>query len=509
MTARGATGQEEQVVVWAPTGRDGPLTRDLLAAQGLKARVCADRAAFLAALAADAGVALVADEALAEPGALEAVSDALRRQPPWSDILVVIFTREVQPLEPAAAQLGALANVTTLERPAHLPTLFGIVQAGLRARRRQYEVRDLLSSLADTHRRKDEFLAMLGHELRNPLSAIAMASHLLGRAPADPQLVDRQRALIDRQVGSLTRIVEDLLDVTRISRGTVSLRRERVDLNDVARRAHQTLAPSLGERRVEVVASAAPAIVDGDPVRLEQVVANLVHNASKFTRPGGLVRITVRDGAERHALAVTDDGEGIPAAQLERIFEVFAQIDPSIDRSRGGLGLGLPLARGLVELHGGTLRASSDGPGRGATFELELPAATAAGAAAGPTGAAPAERGRLRVLVVEDNADLREGLKDLLEGCGFDVDAAVDGQQGLERFLAHPPDVALIDIGLPIMDGYELARRLRAAGAKGRLLALTGYGQASDRERAVEAGFSRHLVKPVRVDELLAALGAR
>jgi CheY-like chemotaxis protein/two-component sensor histidine kinase len=302
--------------------------------------------------------------------------------------------------------------------------------------------------------------------------------------------------------------VDDLLDVSRITRGKITLRTERVEFAELARRALETARPLLDGRRI-VVASGVPAglWIEADPVRIEQVLLNLLHNAAKFTEPGGRVSLRAEKGGGRVCIAVSDDGVGIAADLLPRIFDLFMQGERSLDRTQGGLGIGLTLVRRLVELHGGTVRAASAGPGQGSEFVVELPLVGEPASAAPERPAFPAAAARRRVLVVDDNVDAARTLAEALGGWGHEVEIAHDGASALDRVLRRPPQVVLLDIGLPGMDGYAVAQRLREAGVSDLLLiALSGYGQAADRERTRRAGFHDHLVKPVDLVSLAALL---
>ena len=354
-------------------------------------------------------------------------------------------------------------------------------------------------------RAKDEFLAMLGHELRNPLSPILTAVQLLrlnGR-------MDREHEIIERQVRNLIRLVDDLLDVSRLTSGKIELRKERIEIADAVARAIEMASPVL-ERKQQVLSVQIPSrglAVEGDPTRLAQVFANLLTNAAKYSDEG--TRITVdASGDEAHVrVCVTDEGIGISREMLDRVFELFEQQRQAIDRSQGGLGLGLTIVRSLVMLHGGTVRATSEGEGKGSEFVVELPRAVAA-PDAGPEPSS-ADRvslagGGTRVLIVDDNLDALALLDEILTSIGYVVEAAADGPAALKAAERFHPEVAILDIGLPVMDGYELAERLRRADANGmlRLIAVTGYGQEEDRRRSAMAGFAAHLVKPVAFDEL-------
>ena len=368
--------------------------------------------------------------------------------------------------------------------------------------------------LVETDRRKDEFLAMLSHELRNPPAPILHAVELLGHD--DPRLVSKAREIIGRQSEHLTRLVDDLLDVSRITSGKVRLERRPVALKGVVDTAVDTWRHVIAQRRQElsVEVPEEPLFVEADPTRLAQVISNLLHNAVKFTPEGGRIAISAAREDGRIALRIRDDGPGIASDDLERIFDLFVQGPPSLDRPQGGLGLGLTLARRLAELHGGTVFAASGGAGQGSEFVVNLPSSgpPEPGAApkaleeeaAGATRRHGAARGR-RVLVVDDNADARDAMKFLLEEEGHEVRTAGDGPAALEEARIRPPEVVLLDIGLPGMDGYEVARALRALpGCElASIVAVSGYGQAEDRAQSRAAGFDEHFVKPVAPDRLL------
>ena len=357
-------------------------------------------------------------------------------------------------------------------------------------------------ALREADRHRTQFIAMLSHELRAPLAPIRNALYVLERAdlPAD----QRQRAstIAARQLRHLTRLVDDLLDVTRLSRREYHLDRHRVDLAVVARAAvedHRSIL-ALREVSVEVVTPPGPVIVDGDAARLAQIIGNLVVNAAKFTDPGGKVLLTIEITGSEATLCVTDTGIGIPDQLLESIFEPFVQADTSLARTRGGLGLGLAVVRSLVELHGGTVRARSGGSGRGAEFVVTLPLAVEV----------PAVKPRLarqggtrRVLVIEDNEDTAATLKEVLELEGHEVRVEADGVHGVEAALQFHPDVVLCDIGLPGLNGYEVARRLRSAGEiSATLVAVTGYSSPEDVREATDAGFHHHVPKPADLEHL-------
>jgi PAS domain S-box-containing protein len=359
-------------------------------------------------------------------------------------------------------------------------------------------------------RAKDEFLAMLGHELRNPLAPIVTALHLMSmRGDAS---TEGERRIIERQVAHLSRLVDDLLDVSRITRGKIQLQREVLDIADVVDKALELAHPLL-EKRMHAVAVDLPddpLYVGGDAIRLAQVLSNLLTNAAKFTPWDGHIAVHARGDPDTVEITVEDSGRGIDPALLPRVFDLFVQGAQPIDRQSGGLGLGLTIVKTLVQMHGGTVSAHSEGLQRGARFVVRLPRSAPPAAAGGrmvSSAAAPATGGR--VLVVDDNVDAADTLAVLLEAAGYNERTAADGPRALRTLDTFTPDIGILDIGLPGMDGYELARRFRAEprAARVRLIALTGYGRDPDRHRALDGGFDEHLVKPVSAERLLEVLG--
>ncbi|HVO13328.1 MAG TPA: ATP-binding protein [Vicinamibacteria bacterium] len=374
-------------------------------------------------------------------------------------------------------------------------------------------LREVEQALRDADRRKTEFLALLSHELRNPLAPITSSLHVLEQAAPGGEQARRAREVIGRQVAQLVRMVDDLLEVTRLTRGRIKLQRRPLELRDLVRRTiedHRSLFDGSGIG-LRFEAAAGPVRVHADENRIAQVVGNLLTNAAKFTSRLGRVTVSVAAdaAASRAVLRVADDGAGIAPEMLPWLFEPFTQADTTLDRSRGGLGLGLALVKGLVEQHGGTVEAASDGPGRGAVFTVRLPLAPDAAATDRPP--APPRPASRRVLVIEDGVDAAESLRELLEIEGHCVAVCYDGAAGIRKAREFRPELVLCDIGLPQMDGYEVARAFRADAqlASARLIALTGYAQPEDLERAAAAGFARHLAKPpdvTRLREVLAGL---
>ena len=399
-----------------------------------------------------------------------------------------------------------LCELAITRNPGDPPTFTGFI-------RDITERKAAEAALREADRRKDEFLAMLAHELRNPLAPIGNAMHLMARS-RDEAILARVHEMVTRQVGHLSRIVDDLLEVSRVARGKVELRRERLDLGRVVRQAGEDQAGAFDRAgvRLDVGVPETPVWVDGDRTRLAQVVTNLLANAAKFTDRGGVVAVRLAPEAGQAELTVADTGIGVDPEVLPRLFEPFAQADRTLARSNGGLGLGLALVKGFVEMHGGTVAAASPGPGLGSEFTVRLatvpepPALTAARPPARPAQTVPK-----RVLIVEDNRDAADSLKLVFELTGYEVTVAYTGPEGAEAARRVKPDLVICDIGLPGMDGYAVARRIRADLGAGCpvLVALTGYGEAADRDKALAAGFDRHFTKPADPLALEAALTAR
>lgn len=363
------------------------------------------------------------------------------------------------------------------------------------------------------HRRKDEFLAMLAHELRNPLAAVSSAVELLGTA-CGAEHIETGRKIIGRQTRLLARLVDDLLDMSRITRGSVLLRNDVLNAQTVVRHAVETVKPLIERRRHEISVSIEkkPLWLEGDAARLEQLIGNLLTNSAKYTEPGGRIEVEARRRLDTISITVRDNGNGIPADLLPDVFELFSQSSRADDRSDAGLGIGLTLARSIAELHGGSIEARSEGYGKGSEFTVCLPAlaedSTSQPAAreAAPATISPPAR---RVLLVDDNEDAAIALSRLLETAGHKVQTTHDGPSALEAAAAGQPDAILLDIGLPGLNGYEVAKRLRQNAALPDLLliAISGYCQEDDRERSAEAGFDHHLAKPIDHRQLLGLLG--
>lgn len=372
------------------------------------------------------------------------------------------------------------------------------------------QLKELEEQLRLQHQRKDEFLAMLGHELRNPLATIVHAVDLL--SSSEPAEVEEARRAIRRQAGTLSRLIDDLLDLSRITRGHVTLERRRVALSDVVSAGVDVWRHLLVQKRQRLTIERAGKTlsVDGDPMRLAQVIANLVHNAAKFTPEGGAIAITMAEDCGSVVLRVRDEGQGMTPEVLAHAFELFVQGPSALDRQQGGLGLGLTLVRRLIDMHGGSIDMNSEGIGRGTEVTIRLPLAAGEEATVRPEEAvaAPASARPRRVLVVEDNADARNMLVILLKRHGHEVRAASDGPAAIAEAQSFSPEVVLLDVGLPRLDGYAVAQALRAASGttEALLVALTGYGQEEDREKAFAAGFDHHLLKPTDPAQVLAVM---
>ncbi len=407
-----------------------------------------------------------------------------------------------------AHSVATVVNKAWLAGSVTMMTLFVLLATLLlslleaRATARTARIQASLTEATATSRAKDEFLAMLGHELRNPLASIGNAAHLIGRATPNSREWQFAHEVIVRQSTHLAHIVDDLFDVGRAIAGKISLARQPLDLHLAVEEALHAVraAGKTAGRRVEL--GGASAWVDADRTRVGQVVSNLVANAVQHTGENGRIALRVAAQGGEAVLTVEDDGAGMDPETAARAFELFFQARQGSDRKKGGLGIGLTLARRIVEMHGGTITATSDGPGRGSAFTIRLPAiAMPRTAPAGDAHAAP--RGGRKVVIVEDSRDTRLSLQKVLESEGHTVHTAADGPSGLDAILELDPDVALVDIGLPGLDGYGLAQRLRFAGIRTFLVALTAYGLSEDKSRAHEAGFDAHITKPAPMEDLL------
>jgi len=370
-------------------------------------------------------------------------------------------------------------------------------------------------ALRSADRSKDEFLATLAHELRNPLAPIRNALEIMGLT-REPQTLDSARHIIERQLGQMIHLVDDLLDISRITQGKIELRPDRVDMLTVLQNAVETSRPLIESRRHELSLRLPPAeslTLRADSTRLVQVIANLLNNAAKYTPEGGRIVLGARREAGHAVVTVEDSGLGIPATMLPRVFDMFAQVDRSLERSQGGLGIGLALVKKLVEMHGGSVQAESEGENRGSRFTIRVPTIAASAGSAQvrqrPDDVLP--YAGTRVLIVDDNVDSASSLATMFELLGCRAAMAHDGLAAVREVETFVPDLAVLDIGLPGISGHEAARRIRqlAAGRTLLLVAVSGWGQEADRKRSIEAGFDHHLVKPVDIEALKAMLPRR
>lgn len=650
MSASPTSDLERRILVLVTTTKDASLTQGILGRAGIACTVCGDVDTVVRELQAGAGALLVAEECVSYEPAGD-LMELIRRQPAWSDLPILLLTRQGADSPEVMQAPEALGNVTLLERPTRVNSLVSSVRAALRARERQYQARARLAelenatnaiwqseqrhrmlveqvkdyaifmvdpqgrptswnegvkrvfgfdeseflggeifsqiftpedvregvpqreleeattngiargdrwmrrkdgsrfwasgittALRDAHgilvgftkvkrdltdrkmaeeaqqraeRTKDEFLATLAHELRNPLAPIRNSLHIMRLAGDTDPTLRRVCEIMERQVDHMVRLVDDLLEVSRITRGQIELRKERIELAAVVSRAVETSRPLIdaGRHQLAISLPAEPVLVDGDPVRLAQVVSNLLNNAAKYTNPGGQIWLSVRKEESQAWISVRDTGIGIPAGMQSVVFEMFSQVDRFSSRSQGGLGIGLTLVRSLVEMHGGEVHLKSEGADEGSEFIVRLPLCVEtarAGDSAAPRIASTVLT-RQRVLVVDDNRDAATSMGLLLKILGADVEVANSGPEALSAIETYHPAVVLLDLGMPEMDGYEVARRIRERREFDdiTLIALTGWGQDEDRRRAHEAGFDHHLVKPADIRSLQELLSSR
>ncbi|MES2164467.1 MAG: ATP-binding protein [Pseudomonadota bacterium] len=497
---------ETRILIYAPTGQDATLAAKVLAMAAINSHVCRTLAELAAQLERGAGAVLTVEEALA-PGGYKLLQEHVARQPDWSDLPIILLTHRGADSPTVRQAVAGLGNLNLMERPVRTLTLITAVHATLRARHKQYQVREAA-------RRKDEFLASLGHELRNPLAPIRTSVSLLTHMYPDAPPVARIRDMVERQVRLLTRLVDDLLDVARITSGKINLQRQQVSLAAVMNHVGELCLQAADAKRIDIAwqLPAEDVLLDADYARVVQIVANIVSNAVKFTPQGGRVAVAASCHGDELLVTVRDNGIGLDAEAIARIFRMFEQSKTVAGQFSSGLGIGLSLARRFAEMHGGSVEASSAGPGQGSEFAIRLP--VLGGAALDP--ALPAAAGdvdgrKLQVLVVDDNQDAADSLAALLEIDGFDAHAVYDGASAIAASAEHPPDLIILDLGMPGMDGYETARAIRQRpGADAILMiALTGWGQGDARRRSGEAGFDHHLVKPVELDQIVRLAGAR
>ena len=501
--------RDRRVLVLPPTTRDGSTTCELLTRAGIAAEIVPTVGVIACELQRGAAAVFLPEEAIAA-GERELLR-VLEEQPPWSDLPILVLTHRGADSANAARAVRLLGNVTLLERPLQVATLISAIRTALRARERQYQIRAHLAeraraveSLKKDDRRKDEFLATLGHELRNPLSPLLTSIHLLKMSGASKQLVPKTVEVMERQVQFLVRLVDDLLEISRITRGVIDVTMQPLELGAILSAAIDSSRPVVDSARHELIVHGPDesVIVEGDPVRLTQVFANLINNAAKYTDIGGHIWIDAHCEGGEAVITVRDDGIGIAPEHLSAVFDMFTQVNRSDRRTQGGLGIGLTLVRSLVAAHHGSVVARSEGVGRGTKFEVRLPLV----ADRQPSAESPGNVWSFpdcRVLIVDDNDDAGDTLGTLLGTLQADVRTVRTGPDALAIIDEFDPDVVLLDIGMPFMDGYEVARRIRLKrGGSVVLIALTGWGQDEDVRRADLAGFDHHLVKPPDLEKL-------
>jgi len=514
-----------RVLIFAPIGRDANLTADLLSRSGISCQICHSMNDVCIELARAAGAILLTEEALADPR-LDDLAEALTAQPPWSDISILLFAgsdRSEASLR-TLHKLEVLRNVTLLDRPIRTAAVVSTVRAALRGRQRQYELRDTLVALQrarieaeHANRLKDEFLATVSHELRTPLNAILGWVAMLRQARFEPTRVASILQIIERNAKAQAQLIADVLDISRMITGRVKLEMMPVSLARVVCDAVDSIRPGAVARGIELHLEVDEGpVASADPDRLQQVVWNLLSNACKFTPEGGRIEVILRADRSRASITVSDTGVGIPPEFMPYVFDRFRQAEQGFTRSHGGLGLGLAIVKHLVEMHGGEVTAKSDGPGKGATFEVRLPLARAitGGRRNRRETTSPdmpaADLSDHSVLVVDDDETTRDLMVTLLGQCGAHVRAAGSVREALEQFNLDIPEVVLADIGMPGEDGLSMIRRIRqrapARGGLVRAIAVSAYARPEDRQAALAAGYDDFLAKPVMPSDVVRAV---
>jgi len=505
---------DTRVLVLTPTPKDFELLSGIFARHFIEGWSCPSLENACAELSIGAGALLVAEEALVNDIAL---THWLHRQPPWSDLPILVLVRPGTDSTEMAAATRRLGNVTILERPTRVAALVSAVQSALRARDRQYQIRDHLieqqrsaAQLRANDQRKDEFLAILAHELRNPLAPISNGLQILNLAYEKDIETAAVRQMMARQLANMKRLVDDLLEVSRVTRGELELRLERAELSAIIKSAIEASQPLITASRhcLEVALPPQPIYLQADIVRLAQVISNLLNNAAKYTHAGGHIALTVERTAEQITIRVIDNGVGISRELQTKIFEIFMQVDASRNRAQGGLGIGLTLVKRLVELHGGSVEVFSGGLGQGSEFVVRLPIRSTVAAANTTAIASGGDLSHLNILIADDNRDAADTLGYLLRGLGALVTVTYGGAEAMAALDLPRTDAAILDIGMQDVDGMQVARRIRAqkGGAAIVLIALTGWGQRQDILDTKDAGFNHHLTKPVDIPQLVSLL---
>lgn len=513
---------EERVLVLAPTGRDAALTCEILKRANIASDICRDIEEVCRGAEQGAGVILLAEEAL-NVYALHCLNELLAKQPAWSDLPLVVFSTSTESSAVLLRDMASWSNVSILERPISITIVISALQSAIRARRRQYQMRDVLLQMEEAHRQKDLFLATLSHELRTPLNSMLGWLTMLRQGKLDQADTERALETIDRNARAQAQMIVDILDVSRIITGKFQLDSHPMELAPLIDATIATVWMAAQAKKIALRVKLDPdaGLVHGDANRLQQVMWNLLINAIKFTPNAGRVEVRLQRRGALVEIKVSDTGQGIDPEVLPYIFDRFRQADNSYQRKHGGLGLGLAIVRHIVELHGGRVSAESLGEGQGASFTVSLPAYTksqggrlpeeaGAGEVESPANSAPLPVAGLQVLLVEDDADSRNMVIRVLAEFGINVTAVSSSPEALVALQELKPDVLVSDIGMPGEDGYTLMRKVRQmeAGNGHRLpaIALSGYASKNDRSRAITAGFQMHIAKPIEIRRLVNAI---
>jgi len=514
-----------RVLIFAPIGRDASLTAELLSRAGIACQVCHAMNDVCIELARGAGAILLTEEALADPR-LDDLADALASQPPWSDISILLFagSDRSQASLRTLHKLEVLRNVTLLDRPVRTAAVISTVRAALRGRQRQYELRDTLVALQrarldaeHANRLKDEFLATVSHELRTPLNAILGWVAMLRQARFEPTRVASILEIVERNAKAQAQLIADVLDISRMISGRVKLELTPVSLARVILDAVDSVRPGAAARAIDLRLDVDEGpVANADPDRLQQVVWNLLSNASKFTPEGGRIDVTLRANRTHATITVADTGVGISSDFLPHVFDRFRQAEQGFTRSHGGLGLGLAIVKQLVEMHGGEATARSDGPGKGAIFDVRLPLARTIPREhrvrqETPSSELPkVDLSDHSILVVDDDEATRDLMVTLLSQCGAKVRAVGSAPQALQEFDVDIPGLVLADIGMPGEDGLSMIRRIRrrppARGGLVRAVAISAYARPEDRQAALAAGYDDYLAKPAMPADVIRAV---
>jgi len=513
-----------RVLIFAPIGRDSSLTADLLSRAGITCQICHSMDDICIELARGAGAILLTEESLADPR-LDDLADALAAQPPWSDISILLFagTDRSQAALRTLHKLEVLRNVTLLDRPIRTAAVITTVRAALRGRQRQYELRDTLVALQRArleaeraNRLKDEFLATVSHELRTPLNAILGWVAMLRQARFEPQRVAGILEIIERNAKAQAQLIADVLDISRMISGRVKLEVTAVSLAHVICDAVDSVRPGAAARGIELHLDVDEGpVANADPDRLQQVVWNLLSNACKFTSEGGRIDVTLRADRTRATITVADTGIGISPDFLPYVFDRFRQAEQGFTRSHGGLGLGLAIVKHLVEMHGGEVTVRSDGPGKGAAFDVRLPLGRALIRRPDRSEMPSSELPKVDlsdhfVLVVDDDETTRDLMVTLLSQCGAQARAVGNAREALQEFEAAVPGLVVADIGMPGEDGLSMMRRIRqrspARGGLVRAIAISAYARPEDRQAALAAGYDDFLAKPAMPADVVRAV---